>query len=187
MLASLLGTVTVAAIAYFRPHPPSMSLMYAFPADAYAECYPSYYDYGTVMEDSDDEGGRGVEQVGLRAMQHISPARECVGLGLCVDKKLPRRRTGSNIEDTLLWTMNSNILYLTTYSAFDSQSPPPTPQPMHTATLHVALLFVFLIHFPFPSCSRKRSHGVILLAKRIGRSTRPRAWHPAKQRGAQKW
>ena len=25
--------------------------------DAYAECYPSYYDYGTMMEDSDEEGG----------------------------------------------------------------------------------------------------------------------------------
>ena len=25
-------------------------------ADAYAECYPSYYDHGTVLEDSDEEG-----------------------------------------------------------------------------------------------------------------------------------
>ncbi|KAL4452787.1 hypothetical protein ABPG75_008449 [Micractinium tetrahymenae] len=30
--------------------------------DAYAECYPSYYDYGTNLADSDDEGGRGTEQ-----------------------------------------------------------------------------------------------------------------------------
>ncbi|KAL4420939.1 hypothetical protein ABPG77_001422 [Micractinium sp. CCAP 211/92] len=30
--------------------------------DGYAECYPSYYDYGTMMADSDDEGGGGMEQ-----------------------------------------------------------------------------------------------------------------------------
>lgn len=34
------------------------------PADGYAECYPSYYDYGTMMADSDEEGGVGMEQVG---------------------------------------------------------------------------------------------------------------------------
>ena len=46
-------------------------------ADAYAECYPSYYDHGTVLEDSDEEGARPeAEQV----RRHALCWRICEGL-----------------------------------------------------------------------------------------------------------
>lgn len=68
-------------------------------ADAYAECYPSYYDYGTmVMEDSDDEGEPAAKQVStsyLALMTHyfvfeayVGPLRRAVCPGVI---SLPRR------------------------------------------------------------------------------------------------
>lgn len=68
------------------------------PADAYAECYPSYYDHGTMMEDSDEEGAGPTEQVrrsclisgGQRfgdgslgctvASQHLPAGQACPGI-----------------------------------------------------------------------------------------------------------
>ncbi|PRW61028.1 suppressor of mec-8 and unc-52-like protein 2 [Chlorella sorokiniana] len=42
--------------------------------DAYAECYPSYYDYGTMMEDSDEEGGAPLQQQALTRRDFASEA-----------------------------------------------------------------------------------------------------------------
>ena len=55
--------------------------------DAYAECYPSYYDMGTVMEDSDDEGARPVPEAQVRVARSMrSGAVDRAGLQAAVGR-----------------------------------------------------------------------------------------------------
>ena len=69
---------------------PALCAVAAAAADAYAECYPSYYDHGTVLEDSDEEGARPeAVEVRRRACAHAlflrgAAAEKCLPDGQCL-------------------------------------------------------------------------------------------------------
>lgn len=87
------------------PHPP----------DAYAECYPSYYDAGTVVEDSDEEGAAPADQV------HCSrPAQGGWG------------RLGRPAAVAAVWLHLAVTRCTPAQAASHSHAPaPPAPPPFH--------------------------------------------------------